>query len=786
MLTNVRVAARADLKSVLSLIAAGISFGDCCAVRIDGVDEDAAGSTLRRFIEQELPKLDKPVALAPRTGALPTSFDVAGVEASAIRAHFGTPVSSGVGQGTAVIMSMIAIPRDGADGAADPVEERPRAELALRAVRAAIEKSLSGATAAEAAILSAHLAIASDISLATEIAARIEQGRSAFSAIAEAGESFAAVLRKSENEYIRERAADVEEICLLLLEQIQGTKLTPAPELAEASVVIAESLAPQQFLALNRIFLKGVVLETGSTTSHLSILARSLGVPMVAGVKDARTMTSPGKEILVDGTRGFAILEPAPEVRAFYEREQKSVTRREASLAARAKMPAMTRDGRVLEVAANITSAAEAVAAFEKGADGIGLYRTEMLFLERESAPSEDEQFAAYSAAVCGAGGKPVIIRTIDIGGDKPLSYLRLPAEANPFLGLRGSRIYAAHSELLETQLRAIARASALGPVWVMVPMVSSVEEVRWIKARLAGGIRLGVMIEVPAAAFMIDRLAAEVDFFSIGTNDLCQYFFAADRGNPNVARLASVRHPAFLAFLKETVARCRAHDKWIGTCGEMAADLRNIPLLLALGLDELSVTVHAVPAVKSRIRGLSVSECEALLDHALACESASDVDALLSPETPLLDAELVILDSACENKADAIRAMAEVFYAAGRTEDPELLEHAVTAREAIYSTGLGHGFAVPHCSSDAVKADSVGVMRLERPIDWGSLDGKPVQMILLLATRSSQKNGTHLRFFSSLARKLMDEEFRNQLMTVQDASAVVARLSRELEIGSG
>ncbi len=495
---------------------------------------------------------------------------------------------------------------------------------------------------------------------------------------------------------------------------------------------------------------------------------------------------SQDQRILVDGTRGFAILEPAPEVCAFYERERKSVARREASLAARARTPAMTRDGRVIEVAANISSAEEALAAFEKGADGIGLYRTEMLFLERGSAPSEDEQFAAYDAAVRAGGGRPVIIRTIDIGGDKPAAYLRLSAETNPFLGFRGVRMYAAHAELVESQLRAIVRALASGPVWVMAPMVSSVEEVRWIKARLARGIRLGVMIEVPAAAFIIDRLASEADFFSIGTNDLCQYFFAADRGNPGVARLASVRHPAFLGFLKEIVTRCRARGKWVGMCGEMAADLRNIPLLIALGLDELSVAVSVLPAVKARIRACSASQCETLLDRALACESASDVDSLLSPETPLLDPELVVFDSACETKGEAIRALTDAFYAAGRTEDPELLEHAVCAREAIYSTGLGHGFAVPHCSSDAVKADSIGVLKLERPIEWGSLDGKPVQMVLLLALRASQKNGTHLRIFSSLARKLMDQEFRNQLVTAQDASSVVASLSRELEIGTG
>ncbi len=791
-LTNIRLAAKADLKSVLSLIAAGVNSGDRCVVRMDGADEAAASAALRRFIDQELPKLDEPVALPPRAGALPASFEAAGVEATGVRAHFGTPVSSGVGQGKAVIVSTIAVPRDPPERAADPAEERPRAELALRGVRAAIEKSLSGASGAEAAILSAHLAIANDISLAAKIADRIEQGWSAMSAIAEAGETFAAVLRGSDSAYIRERAGDVEEICLLLLEQIQSAEPAPAPELAEASVIVAESLAPQQFLALHRAFLKGLVLETGSTTSHLSILARSLGVPMVAGVKDARTMTSPGKELLVDATRGFVIVEPGPTVREFYERERKAIARREASLAARARTPAATRDGRVMEVAANISSAEEALAAFEKGADGVGLYRTEMLFLERDSAPSEEEQFAAYEAAVRAGGGKPVIIRTMDIGGDKPASYLRLPAETNPFLGLRGARIYAAHKELVETQIRAIVRASASGPVWLMAPMISSVEEARWIKARLAacsspgaGGIRLGVMIEVPAAAFLIDRLAAEVDFFSIGTNDLCQYFFAADRGNPSVARLASVRHPAFLAFLQQITARCRAQGKWIGMCGEMAADLRSIPLLIALGLDELSVAVPAIPAVKARVRAFSVSSCRALLDRALACESASEVDSLLSPETPLLDPELVVFDSACRNKAEAIRALADVFFAAGRTEDPELLEHAVSAREAIYSTGLGHGFAVPHCSSDAVKADSIGVMKLERPIDWGSLDGKPVQMILLLALRASQKNGTHLRIFSSLARKLMDEEFRNQLMTVQDASSVVARLSRELEINT-
>jgi fructose-specific PTS system IIA-like component len=455
----------------------------------------------------------------------------------------------------------------------------------------------------------------------------------------------------------------------------------------------------------------------------------------------------------------------------------------------------------MLEVAANVSSAEELTAVFQDGADGIGLFRTEMLFLGRTTAPSEEEQVEVYAQAARAAVSKPVILRTFDVGGDKPLPYLHMPAEGNPFLGYRGVRVYADHQELLEAQLRAILRASALGRIQLMVPMVSALDEVLWMKARIAKvqedlrsrriafdpAMPVGMMIEVPSVAFILEQLCRELDFFSIGTNDLSQYFLAVDRDNSRVAGLSNVRHPGFLNFLEHIVSGVHRHGKWVGMCGDMAADLRHLPLLVALGLDEISVPAAEIPIVKERIARLAVPDCRKLLAQSLACQRASDVEACLDRENngagrSLLDRELVLLDGEIDSKEEAIREIVDAFYVQGRTDDPDRLEEAVWTRESVYSTGLGHGFAVPHCKTDAVNAGSIGILKLRRPVDWGAVDGKPVQFVILLAARESDGNGAHLRVFSRLARNLMSEEFRGQLLNAQDREDVLSRLNQEFE----
>jgi multiphosphoryl transfer protein len=805
-LTNLRNGSVANTKSVLSIIAADIRWNDECAMRIQGADEQTARSALRRFVEKDLPAYDEPLTELLKDEArrgLPRSLRTAGV-----KAYFGLPVSRGIARGPVVVIRATVtqgVPQtQTAANGHDPAWELEQVSRSIAAVRSRVENKILGrVSATETGILKAHLAILGDVSLMEKLQQKIAQGYSATQAVADASEFFSDLLRRSENPYTRERALDIQDICLELLEDVRGPEFGSRVELKETSVVMAEKLTPQQLLALDRKCIGALVLESAATTSHTVILARSLGIPTLVGVREVKEF-QPGQEVLVDANRGFLIGEWPHAVRKFYDRESKAALKRKAALASHATRPAMTSDGRTLEVAANVSSAEELATVFELGADGIGLFRTEMLFLGRERAPSEEEQFEIYAQAARAAKGKPVILRTIDIGGDKPLPYLNMPAEENPFLGYRGARVYPEHEALLEQQLRAILRASALGTVQLMIPMVTSVEEVLWIKAKIAEAqldlrarqvpfdpaMRLGIMVEVPSAAFILEQLCRELDFFSIGTNDLSQYFLAADRGNSKVAAMSNVRHPGFLSFLQQIVAGVHKHGKWVGICGDMAADLRHLPLLVAMGFDEISVPAAEIAIIKERISRLARPDCEKLLAQSIACQRAADVELLLNREPngagrSLLDPELVLLNGEISTKEEAIREIIDGFYVDGRTDDPDGLEEAVWARESVYSTGLGHGFAIPHCKSDIVSTGSIGVLKLRKPVDWNSVDGKPVEVVILLAARESDGDSAHLRVFSRLARSLMNEDFRRGLLQAEDRDTLLSRLTEEFN-GAG
>lgn len=453
-------------------------------------------------------------------------------------------------------------------------------------------------------------------------------------------EQFAKIFAGMANEYMQARAADVRDVGNRLLTNLQGGKGVRLTDIKNEVILVADDLAPSDTVQLDRKFVLGFVTRTGGKTSHTAILSRSLGIAAVLGVGDGLDAVQNDDLLIIDGSAGVCIINPDPGTVEEYRQKSRREEEQEQALDVYGFQPAMTKDGIQVEIAANIGSPGEAEAALEHGAEGIGLYRTEFLFMSRQEMPGEEEQFRAYKEVAEIMGDKPVVIRTLDIGGDKELPYLSLPKEANPFLGYRAIRICLDQKKLLRVQLRAILRASAHGRLKIMFPMISSMEEWRQargiydeVRAELTGegapidpAIELGIMIEVPSAAVLAPRFAKEVDFFSIGTNDLVQYTVAVDRMNERVAYLYDSFHPAVLALIKHVVDAAHSAGKWVGMCGGMAGDPLAVPLLVGLGLDELSMSAGVMKKVKKVIAQITGEECRKLLERVLQLDTTEEI----------------------------------------------------------------------------------------------------------------------------------------------------------------
>ncbi len=817
-----------DARSVLSMVGLDIKRGDECTVWVEGDDAELAMETLRRFVESQLPHADD----APAGGATPGGGSGGASEAVVpiclrrmnVSPVGGKPVCGGVARGRAVIVSGLMLSEEARLARPVSVEaELGKAREAIAAVRDGLRRKSGEAGTKKASIecelLKAHANIAGDPALWAELERAVRGGATAAQAVIQAAERFSGTLQAAASSYIRERVVDVHDVCMQLLDHVMGGA-SPSSQirLEHDSVVFAGMLTANQLMNMDRGLLKGLVLGAVGATSHTVILARSLGIPAIMDVADAQTVVAAGTDVILDAQGGFVLAGVTPEIERYYEREAACQRRRAERIAPLVRRGAVTRDGVGLEVGANASTAVEVGRACERGADGVGLLRTELMFLDRETAPTEEEQFEAYAAVVRAADGRPVIIRTFDIGGDKPAPYLNMPEEENPFLGVRGLRLYEGHPELLRSQLRAILRAggivSAGGParVKIMAPMVATPGEAKWFRAQVSAaqdtlraegaafdaGMAVGVMVEIPAAALVMDQLSEVVDFFSIGTNDLCQYFMAADRGNQGVAGLCNPRQPSFLRLLRAVVNGAKAGGRWIGVCGEMAGDRLHLPLMLGLGVDEISVAPGEAPGLKLAVQSADAGECRGVLEAAMACAGAEDVTELLraaavkmagagAAGVGRLDPVMVEAGSDSRTKEEAIKEAVDLLYIAGRTERPRVVEEAVWAREETYSTGLGYGFAVPHCKTDAVTAPALVVVKVRNPVEWNSMDGMPVGVVLLLAVPATEAAGGggagHMKTFAKLARKLMHEGFRERLGGAAEATGILECLREELEI---
>ncbi|EAC3421690.1 phosphoenolpyruvate--protein phosphotransferase [Listeria monocytogenes] len=535
----------------------------------------------------------------------------------------------------------------------DVESEVKRFESALEVSRTELsmirEKAAKDLGEDKAQIFDAHLLVLNDPELTGPIEESIKNSKTnAETALQETTDMFIGMFESMDNEYMRERAADIKDVRKRVLSHLLGVTIPNPALIDEEVVVVAADLTPSDTAQLNRNFVKGFVTDIGGRTSHSAIMARSLEIPAVVGTKEVTSSVAKNDIVIIDGLEGNVIIHPTEEQIAHYEKIKSDFALQQAEWDKLKNEKTVSKDGVHVELAANIGTPNDLEGVISNGGEAVGLYRTEFLYMGRDNFPTEEEQFEAYKAVVSGMDGKSVVVRTLDIGGDKTLPYLELPEEMNPFLGFRAIRLCFANEELFRTQLRALLRASVYGNLKIMFPMIATVNEFRQArdilldekaKLKAAGtevsdSIELGIMIEIPAAAVLADQFAKEVDFFSIGTNDLIQYTMAADRMNERVSYLYQPYNPSILRLVKMVIDASHKEGKWTGMCGEMAGDQTAVPLLLGLGLDEFSMSASSILKSRSLIKRLDQSEMVKLAEEALNKSTAEEVVELVEKYT--------------------------------------------------------------------------------------------------------------------------------------------------------
>ena len=630
----VRGSDEANAKSVVAIMGMATRQNDSVTIRAAGPDANEAIRALSALLA---------AGCGEAAGGAPTVAETsapAAVRAKAASANELAGVSASPGLAVGKIVQyrqqIISVSERGESASV----ERLKLDAALHEARTQIE-ALKGRLTdpAKAQILVAHQELLEDPDLVDLAIESLAGGKSAGFAWREAFTRYATRLEGLDNALLRERANDIRDVGRRVLALLAGVEQAQI-DVPAGSILIAEELTPSDTASFDRSKVLGFCTTGGGATSHVAILARALGIPAICGIDEEALKLAEGSLVVLDGSKGLLLKKPSEaEIAEAQARVARQAAKRAEEMAA-ANEAAITTDGHHIEVVANVRNAKDTQEAVAHGGEGVGLLRSEFLFDDRDTAPTEAEQAEAYKAVAEAVGhDRPLVIRTLDVGGDKPLPYLPLPREDNPFLGLRGVRVSLEYPEIFRTQLRAILQAAPLARLHIMFPMVSTLDELRAAKAILAeeiqasghSSVKVGVMIEVPSAAVMAEVLAPEVDFFSIGTNDLTQYTLAMDRGHPKLAKQADGLHPAVLRMISLTVEGAHKHGKWVGVCGGLASDAMAVPVLVGLGVDELSVSVPAIPAIKAQVKRLSHAECTQMAHEILHLGTAAEVRARLA-----------------------------------------------------------------------------------------------------------------------------------------------------------
>ncbi|WP_420822553.1 phosphoenolpyruvate--protein phosphotransferase [Sphingomonas gei] len=606
---------QANARSTVALL--GLGVGRDSAVRVTGVGADARAA-VDAVAELILSGLGEEGGVVPAAPAIRTQG----------------PVCASPGLAIGEALQLRAADQDVPDNGANPADER----AALDAALAKVTGHLAGARGAAAAIAEAHRALLEDPELIRVAGEHIAAGRSAGFAWRAASGQAAAAIRATGDALLMERVADLKDLERQVIAALLGTDGESVPALRAGTILIADDLLPSQFLSLDAASLAGICTAAGGPTSHVAILAASAGVPMLVAAGDSVLAIADRTALILDADAATITVEPNPDALAQASERLSATRERHTRDIAAAHEPCRMADGTRIKIFANLGSVTDAAAAVAAGAEGCGLLRTEFLFLERDTAPVEEEQRDTYSRIAATLGDRPLIVRTLDIGGDKPVPYLPMGNEENPALGLRGVRLSLARPDLMRLQLRAILRGVPASQCRIMLPMIADLGDYRPVRALLddvraelgiADPVQLGVMIETPAAAMLAGQIAREADFLSIGTNDLTQYTLAADRGNAAVSQRIDALHPAVLRLIREVGKGAQAAGRWAGVCGGLASDPLAAPILIGLGITELSATPAAIPGLKAAVRRLDMNACVKLAGKACDAESPAEVRAL-------------------------------------------------------------------------------------------------------------------------------------------------------------
>lgn len=799
---NTRTGLNGNGKSALSIVATDSLFEDSCEITIDGEDEFDASMQLAELLEK-LPSFEvtQKEDIDTASGYLPRSL-----RETQLRFIQGTRISGGVTIAKPVVIQSLTFEEILARNPVKKSDKENDTALflnGLTALKNEKQASLSETNGVEHDIIQAHISIITDATFQEHVIEYINNNKNTWSAIVAAAMGFCEILNRSSSKYIRERTLDVLDITTQLLTKIYGSHVLPqnSLELQEPSIILADSLTPSKFLGINKNCLAGMVLSSTGKTSHTAILARSLGIPTLTDIDFSAINFNPEQPIIIDGEPGILINAPDEKVLRYYRDEMRVQQEMQKTMLTSVFEPAITTDGHHVEIAANIASLDEAKTAFLNGAEGVGLFRTEMSFMDRDTPPDFLELATLYTEVVALAGEKPVIFRTFDIGGDKPVDYLNIGEEENPFLGFRAVRTYPQYRDLFTLQLKAILTASASGVVRIMIPMIASVEEIIWCREvlesvkdemRSAGlpfreNIELGIMLEVPSVIFAIPEIAEFADFFSVGSNDLTQYFFAADRGNTRVESVYDNYSPSFLRAMQFAVTEVHRAGKWIGICGELGANKDFLPILTGMGFDELSMSNASIPTVKHALKEFNYSKCQKLALDIVEVKTSAQVKEIIRlpdikeiTKKPILSPEFVLFDLDACDRNEVIKKMTDNLWLHHRSDNRHKLCDDIWSREDSYPTAVGYGFAIPHTKSEYINHSTISVARLKKPVLWGD---QKVETVFMLTINKSAGDNEHMKYFSTLARKLMNEEFRNEIEGSVTSQVLYKLILRTLEV---